>query len=142
MVLGVKGSVTSSYLYCSHVLAATGSGLWGQTTGNGFMGSANDDCITSLQQNRINCDPTHELEEMIVEPNPLHKKQYRLSKRVSGPTRARKRQHVTVCMQGSGFTYFYSTYKSTAVHSVVVIQLPLQGLDPTIFQEISKLIHE
>ena len=33
------------------------------------------------QQNRINCDPTHELEEMIVEPNPLHKKQHRLSKR-------------------------------------------------------------
>ena len=39
--------------------------------------------LTSIQQNRINCDPTHELEEMIVEPNPLHKKQYRLSKRVS-----------------------------------------------------------
>lgn len=35
----------------------------------------------SLQQNRINCDPTHELEEMIVEPNPLHKKRNRLSKR-------------------------------------------------------------
>ena len=34
-----------------------------------------------LQQNRINCDPTHELEEMIVEPNPLHKKRHRLSKR-------------------------------------------------------------
>eukprot|EP00731_Ephydatia_muelleri_P020566 Em0013g293a len=32
-------------------------------------------------QNRINCDPTHELEEMIVEPNPLHKKATRLSKR-------------------------------------------------------------
>lgn len=35
----------------------------------------------ALQQNRINCDPTYELEEMIVEPNPLHKKQHRLSKR-------------------------------------------------------------
>lgn len=34
-----------------------------------------------MQQNRINCDPTHELEEMIVEPNPLHKKRHRLSKR-------------------------------------------------------------
>lgn len=32
---------------CSYVLAATGSGLWGQTTGNGFIGSANDVCITS-----------------------------------------------------------------------------------------------
>lgn len=32
-------------------------------------------------QNRIHCDPTHELEEMIVEPNPLHKKKARLSKR-------------------------------------------------------------
>ena len=36
---------------------------------------------SSQQQNRINCDPTHELEEMIVEPNPLHKKATRLSKR-------------------------------------------------------------
>ena len=34
-----------------------------------------------MQQNRIHCDPTHELEEMIVEPNPLHKKKARLSKR-------------------------------------------------------------
>ncbi|CAI8017395.1 Serine/threonine-protein kinase 32A, partial [Geodia barretti] len=32
-------------------------------------------------QNRIHCDPTHELEEMIVEPNPLHKKHHRLSRR-------------------------------------------------------------
>jgi hypothetical protein len=32
-------------------------------------------------QNRIHCDPTHELEEMIVEPNPLHKKKSRLSKK-------------------------------------------------------------
>ena len=45
--------------------------------------------LTSIQQNRINCDPTHELEEMIVEPNPLHKKQYRLSKRVSDSCHAR-----------------------------------------------------
>ena len=45
--------------------------------------------LTSIQQNRINCDPTHELEEMIVEPNPLHKKQYRLSKRVSDGCHAR-----------------------------------------------------
>lgn len=36
-------------------------------------------------QNRINCDPTHELEEMIVEPNPLHKKATRLSKRQRQP---------------------------------------------------------
>ena len=45
--------------------------------------------LTSIQQNRINSDPTHELEEMIVEPNPLHKKQYRLSKRVSDSCHAR-----------------------------------------------------
>ena len=38
-------------------------------------------CLCPLQQNRIHCDPTHELEEMIVEPNPLHKKNSRLSKR-------------------------------------------------------------
>ena len=40
-----------------------------------------DACSLLSQQNRINCDPTHELEEMIVEPNPLHKKRHRLSKR-------------------------------------------------------------
>ena len=35
----------------------------------------------NTQQNRIHCDPTHELEEMIVEPNPLHKKSSRLSRK-------------------------------------------------------------
>ncbi|EDV22891.1 uncharacterized protein TRIADDRAFT_28247, partial [Trichoplax adhaerens] len=32
-------------------------------------------------QRSLNCDPAHELEEMIVEPNPLHKKKKRLDKK-------------------------------------------------------------
>lgn len=32
-------------------------------------------------KNKLNCDPTHELEEIILEPNPLHKKSQRLNTR-------------------------------------------------------------
>lgn len=32
-----------------------------------------------LQKDQVNCDPTHELEEIILEPNPLHKKSQRLT---------------------------------------------------------------
>lgn len=35
---------------------------------------------TSLQKGRLNCDPTFELEEMILESKPLHKKKKRLAK--------------------------------------------------------------
>lgn len=34
----------------------------------------------SLQKGRLNCDPTFELEEMILESKPLHKKKKRLAK--------------------------------------------------------------
>ncbi|RWS12461.1 serine/threonine-protein kinase 32B-like isoform X2, partial [Dinothrombium tinctorium] len=34
-------------------------------------------------KNQLNCDPTFELEEMIIEANPLHKKKKRLSKQQS-----------------------------------------------------------
>lgn len=33
-----------------------------------------------LQKGRLNCDPTFELEEMILESKPLHKKKKRLAK--------------------------------------------------------------
>jgi len=36
---------------------------------------------TDKQKSRLNCDPTYELEEMIVESKPLHKKKHRLAKR-------------------------------------------------------------
>lgn len=36
-----------------------------------------------LQKDHLNCDPTYELEEMIIEPNPLHKKKKRLAKQNS-----------------------------------------------------------
>jgi len=35
---------------------------------------------TSIQKGRLNCDPTFELEEMILESKPLHKKKKRLAK--------------------------------------------------------------
>lgn len=50
-------------------------------------------------QNRINCDPTHELEEMIVEPNPLHKKQHRLSKRTFRPEEAQLEEELDRVME-------------------------------------------
>lgn len=37
--------------------------------------------ISSLQKGRLNCDPTFELEEMILESKPLHKKKKRLAKK-------------------------------------------------------------
>lgn len=36
-----------------------------------------------LQKDHLNCDPTYELEEMIIEANPLHKKKKRLAKQLS-----------------------------------------------------------
>ena len=36
-----------------------------------------------LQKDHLNCDPTYELEEMIIEPKPLHKKKKRLAKQNS-----------------------------------------------------------
>ena len=36
-----------------------------------------------LQKDHLNCDPTFELEEMIIESKPLHKKKKRLAKRNS-----------------------------------------------------------
>lgn len=35
----------------------------------------------SLQKRRLNCDPTFELEEMILESKPLHKKKKRLARK-------------------------------------------------------------
>lgn len=37
--------------------------------------------LSSLQKGRLNCDPTFELEEMILESKPLHKKKKRLAKK-------------------------------------------------------------
>jgi len=36
-----------------------------------------------FQRGHLNCDPTHELEEMIIEQRPLHKKKKRLAKQRS-----------------------------------------------------------
>lgn len=44
----------------------------------GPLRSAN---LSSLQKGRLNCDPTFELEEMILESKPLHKKKKRLAKK-------------------------------------------------------------
>ena len=37
-------------------------------------------CLWLLQKGRLHCDPTFELEEMILESRPLHKKKKRLAK--------------------------------------------------------------
>lgn len=37
-------------------------------------------CVSLLQKGRLHCDPTFELEEMILESRPLHKKKKRLAK--------------------------------------------------------------
>ncbi len=37
-------------------------------------------CISLPQKGRLHCDPTFELEEMILESRPLHKKKKRLAK--------------------------------------------------------------
>ena len=39
--------------------------------------------VCVLQKDHLNCDPTFELEEMIIESKPLHKKKKRLAKRNS-----------------------------------------------------------
>lgn len=40
-------------------------------------------CRVSRQKGRLHCDPTFELEEMILESRPLHKKKKRLAKNKS-----------------------------------------------------------
>lgn len=40
-------------------------------------------CPVSRQKGRLHCDPTFELEEMILESRPLHKKKKRLAKNKS-----------------------------------------------------------
>lgn len=40
-------------------------------------------CHVSRQKGRLHCDPTFELEEMILESRPLHKKKKRLAKNKS-----------------------------------------------------------
>lgn len=39
--------------------------------------------LTVFQKEHLNCDPTYELEEMIIETKPLHKKKKRLAKQNS-----------------------------------------------------------
>lgn len=39
--------------------------------------------LFALQKDHLNCDPTFELEEMIIEAKPLHKKKKRLAKQRS-----------------------------------------------------------
>lgn len=39
--------------------------------------------LSPLQKDHLNCDPTYELEEMIIEAKPLHKKKKRLAKQNS-----------------------------------------------------------
>ncbi|GAU92421.1 hypothetical protein RvY_04504 [Ramazzottius varieornatus] len=56
-----------------------------------FMADVNMDAILRRQvkpefnppKDHLNCDPTFELEEMIIESNPLHKKKKRLAKQMS-----------------------------------------------------------
>lgn len=40
-------------------------------------------CNLMFQKDHLNCDPTFELEEMIIETKPLHKKKKRLAKQRS-----------------------------------------------------------
>lgn len=55
------------------------------------LGQSNSNIATTLvqkytsvlQRDHLNCDPTFELEEMIVEARPLHKKKKRLAKQRS-----------------------------------------------------------
>ncbi|XP_070210906.1 serine/threonine-protein kinase 32A-like isoform X2 [Littorina saxatilis] len=56
-----------------------------------FMSSLNFDAVLNLgypasfvpSKEHLNCDPTYELEEMIIETKPLHKKKKRLAKQIS-----------------------------------------------------------
>ena len=95
---GVKGSITTCSVTCTGYYRKWPFGVKIQEMG--LQEVLMLILLTSIQQNRINCDPTHELEEMIVEPNPLHKKQYRLSKRVSDGGHARA-DRLGGCHKGS-----------------------------------------
>jgi hypothetical protein len=50
-----------------------------------------------LQKGRLNCDPTFELEEMILESKPLHKKKKRLAKHRSKDSRKDSCPLVSAC---------------------------------------------
>ena len=53
-----------------------------------------------FQKDHLNCDPTYELEEMIIEANPLHKKKKRLAKQLS----ARKSEGHTSLVIASNYS--------------------------------------
>ena len=48
--------------------------------------------FSPLQRGRLNCDPTFELEEMILESKPLHKKKKRLAKKEKDTTKSNSSQ--------------------------------------------------
>ncbi|KAK4814023.1 hypothetical protein QYF61_004653 [Mycteria americana] len=59
-------------------------------------GSAHSDYLgpplSPLQRGRLNCDPTFELEEMILESKPLHKKKKRLAKKEKDTSKSNSSQ--------------------------------------------------
>jgi len=55
-----------------------------------------------LQKGRLHCDPTFELEEMILESRPLHKKKKRLAKNKSRDNSKDSSQSVSAAGQGLG----------------------------------------
>lgn len=48
--------------------------------------------LSPLQKGRLNCDPTFELEEMILESKPLHKKKKRLAKKEKDTSKSNSSQ--------------------------------------------------
>lgn len=50
-----------------------------------------------LQKDHLNCDPTYELEEMIIEAKPLHKKKKRLAKQNSKKDKGVPQSGQSVC---------------------------------------------
>lgn len=94
-------------------------------------------CISLTQKGRLHCDPTFELEEMILESRPLHKKKKRLAKNRSRDNSKDSQSvsgtaHCTGCLaiHGPFFrlikpSFWYKPLKSTAfVHKMYQLNLP------------------
>ena len=58
----------------------------------------------NFQKDHLNCDPTYELEEMIIEANPLHKKKKRLAKQSSRKSDGQVNSQVQLC---DSFNHLY-----------------------------------
>lgn len=77
------------------------------------------------QQTHLNYDPTYELEEMIIESKPLHKKKQRLTKREKS---RRKRLNSTKSMESTEDVTIQENPEERALRKITEMFVPFNRL--------------